>query len=223
MVRAYNDRISSVFRELVKKAKWELVVDEKTPTGTVEWGPVLTKIRQEKPAAIFFNDHVPADEVSFLDQFHNNPTKSLVFIQYGPSNPAFISLGKEKTNGAFWGTGYAGFGPRGDAWRDRYRKKYKEEPGVGTAAGTYTSSMIWADAVRKVGDAKDYKEVCRIIREYPWNITGPVHVFNPIDQTAVYGEGLAPFLAYQVQSLKHQLVNPIGFSTAKMQVPPWMK
>jgi branched-chain amino acid transport system substrate-binding protein len=223
MVRAYNDRISAVFRDLVKKVKWDLVVDEKTPTGTVEWGPVLTKIRQEKPAVIYFNDHVPADEVSFLDQFHTNPTKSLVFIQYGPSNPAFISLGKEKTNGIYWGTAYAPFGLRGDAWRDRYRKRYKEEPGVGTAAGTYTSAMIWADAVKKVGDVKDYKEVCRIIREYAWNITGPLHVFNPIDQTAIYGEGLSPFLAYQVQNQKHQLVSPIGFSTAKMQVSPWMK
>jgi len=223
MVRAYNDRISGVFRELIKKHNWELVVDEKTPTGTVEWGSVLTKIRQEKPAVIYFNDHVPADEVSFLDQFHNNPTKSMVFIQYGPSNPAFISLGKEKTNGIFWGTAFATVGPKGDAWRDRYRKKYKEEPGVGTAAGTFTSTMIWAEAVKKVGTEKDYKEVCRVIREYPYNITGVTHVFDPSNQTGIYGEGLSPFLVYQVQSLKHQLVSPLPFATTKMQLPPWMK
>jgi len=223
MIRAYNDRISANFRELVKKNNWELVVDEKTPTGTVEWGAVLTKIRQEKPAIIFLNDHVPADEVSFLEQFHTNPTKSLVFIQYGPSNPAFISLGKEKTNGSFWGTLFAPYGPKGEAWRERYRKKYKEEPGVGTAAGTYTSTMIWVEAVKKVGNAKDYEEVCRVIREYPYDITGNTIIFDPANQSAIVGEGLSAFMAYQVQNLKHQLVSPISYATAKMQVAPWMK
>jgi branched-chain amino acid transport system substrate-binding protein len=223
MIRAYNDRISTGFRELVKKHNWELAVDEKTPTGTVEWGAVLTKIRQEKPAIVFLNDHVPADEVSFLDQFHTNPTKSLIFIQYGPSNPAFINLGKEKTNGIFWGTLFAPHGPKGEAWRESYRKTYKEEPGVGTAAGTYTSTMIWAEAVKRVGDVKDYKEVCRVIREYPYDITGNTIVFDPANQSAIVGDGLSAFLTYQVQSLKHQLVSPTSFATAKMQVAPWMK
>jgi branched-chain amino acid transport system substrate-binding protein len=223
MIRAYNDRISAGFRDLVKKNNWELAVDEKTPTGTVEWGPVLTKIRQEKPAVIFFNDHVPADEVSFLGQFHTNPTKSLIFIQYGPSNPAFISLGKERTNGIFWGTVYAPFGTKGEAFRDSYRKKYKEEPGVGTAAGTYTSTMIWAEAVKKVGNVKDYKEICRVIKENPWNITGPLHVYNPVDQTAIYGEGLSPLVVYQVQKMKHQLVSPVTYKTADIEIPLWMK
>jgi hypothetical protein len=83
--------------------------------------------------------------------------------------------------------------------------------------------MIWAEAVKKVGNAKDYKEVCRVIREYPYNITGVTHVFDPSNQTGIYGEGLSPFLVYQVQSLKHQLVSPLPFATTKMQLPPWMK
>ena len=223
MVRAYNDRISKVFKELVAKTDWELAVDEKTPTGTVEWGPVLTKIRQANPAIIFLNDHVPSDEVAFLRQFHENPTKSMIFIQYGPSNPAFIDLGKEKTNGIFWGTLFAGFGPKYDVWRKRYVEKYKEEPGVGTAVGTYTSSMIWAQAVKRAGNEKDYAEICRIIREHAHNITGATHVFNPRNQTVIVGEGLCPFLVYQVQNLKHQLISPVGHATGKMEIPAWLK
>ena len=224
MVRGYNDRISARFRELVEKSgQWEIVVDEKTPLGTVEWGPVITKIRQAKPALIFFNDHVPSDEVAFLDQFHNNPTKSVMFIQYGPSNPAFISLGKEKANDIFWGTVFAGFGPKYEAWKKRYVEKYKEEPGVGTAVGTYTSAMIWAQAVERAGDEKNYKEVCRVIREFPYNITGVTHVFDPHTQSSILGEGLSPFLVFQVQDQKHQLVSPISLATEKIMVPGWVK
>jgi branched-chain amino acid transport system substrate-binding protein len=223
MVRGYNDRISARFRGLVDQSDWEIVVDEKTPTGTVEWGPVLTKIRKENPAIIFFNDHVPSDEVSFLDQFHNNPTKSVIFIQYGPSNPAFINLGQEKSNDIFWGTVYAGFGPQYEEWKKRYVEKYKEEPGVGTAAGTYTSSMIWAQAVQRAKDERNYEEVCRNIREYPFNITGPLHVFDPHNQTAILGEGLSPFLVYQIQDRQQQLVSPVPYATAEIKVPMWLK
>lgn len=223
MVRAYNDRISNRYRELLKETDWELVVDEKTPTGTVEWGPVLAKIRQEKPAVIFFNDHVPSDEVSFLDQFHSNPTNSVIFIQYGPSNPAFIDLGKEKTNDIFWGTLFGTFGEKGDGWRERYKKKYGEEAGIGTAAGTYTSTMIWANSAIQAGDEKNYEEVCRIIREYPHQYTGMVQVFNPETQTAIFGEGLSAFLVFQVQNQKHELVSPLKFGSSKIHVPHWIK
>jgi len=223
MVRAYNDRISKRYKGLLKNTDWELVVDEKTPTGTVEWGPVLAKIRQEKPAVIFFNDHVPSDEVAFLDQFHANPTNSVIFIQYGPSNPAFISLGKEKTNDIFWGTLFGTFGKQGNDWRARYKEKYGEEAGIGTAAGTYTNTMIWANSVMEAGDEKNYKEVSRIIRENPHRYTGMLHVFNPETQTAICGEGLAAFLAFQVRNQKHELVSPLKFGTSKVKVPYWVK
>ena len=223
MVRAYNDRISNRFKELLKQTGWRLVVDEKTPTGTVEWGATLAKIRRENPAVIFFNDHVPTDEVAFLDQFHNNPTNSIIFIQYGPSNPAFIELGKEKTNDVFWGTLFAPIAEQGREWRERYKRTYGEEAGIGTAAGTYVSTMIWATSAIKAGNEKNYKEVCRIIRENPHQVVGISHVFNPETQTAIYGEGLSPFVAFQVQSQKHEIVSPIGVETSKMKVPHWIK
>ncbi len=222
-VRGYNDRISKRFKAIVKKSKWEIVVDEQTPAGTVEWGPVLAKIRQANPAVIYFNDHLPQDEVAFLEQFHNNPIKSLLFMQYGPSNPAFINLAKAKSNGIFWGTATAFFGPKYEEWKKTYEKKYKEKPGMGTAAGTYTSSLIWAEAVKKAGSEKNYKEVCRMLRENPYSFTGMLHVFHPETQTALSGEGLAPFAVYQIQNLTHQLISPARYSSAKMQIPAWMK
>ena len=222
-VRGYNDRITKKFKTVMKKSKWEIVVDEQTPAGTVEWGPALSKIRQTNPAVIYFNDHLPQDEVAFLEQFHNNPIKSLIFMQYGPSNPSFISLAKTKANGIFWGTATAFFGPRYEAWRQAYEKKYKEKPGMGTAAGTYTSALIWAEAVRKAGSEKNYREVCRMLREFSYSFTGMVHVFNPDTQTVIPGEGLAPFAVYQIQDLKHQLISPARYASGKVQIPAWLK
>ena len=198
-------------------------MDEKTPAGTVEWRATLTKIRQAKPSVIYFNDHVTQDEVAFLKQFHTNPTNSLIFMQYGPSNPAFIDLGKKKTNDIFWGTVYAGFGPKMESWKKRYLAKYDEEPGVGTAIGTYTSAMIWAGAVKKTGSEKKYAEVCRNIREFTHNISGPTHVYNPNDQSGILGEGLLPYMVYQIQDMKQQLVSPARFSTSPIKIPAWMK
>ena len=101
--------------------------------------------------------------------------------------------------------------------KKRYVEKYKEEPGVGTAVGTYTSAMIWAQAVERAGDEKNYKEVCRVIREYSYNITGVTHVFDPHTQSSILGEGLSPFLVFQVQDQKHhELVSPISLATEKI-------
>jgi len=223
MERAYNERISKEFKSLVKKSNWELVVDEKTPGGTVEWASALTKIRKEKPSVIFLNDHIPSDEIAFIEQFKMNPTKSLIFIQYGPGNPAFLTLGKQKTNGIFWGSNWGAFGKKGQEWRRNYEKKFGEKAGIGTGAGTYSNTMIWAEAVKKAGNEKNYKEVCRMIREYPHQVVGGVHVFNPNTQTAIYGEGLLPMLIFQVQNEVHKLVAPIVYAEADMLVPEWMK
>jgi hypothetical protein len=83
--------------------------------------------------------------------------------------------------------------------------------------------MIWANSVEEAGDEKNYKEVCRIIRENPHQYTGMLHVFNPETQTALVGEGLVAFLVFQVQNQKHEIVSPLKFGTSKLKVPHWIK
>jgi hypothetical protein len=62
-----------------------------------------------------------------------------------------------------------------------------------------------------------------MLREYPYSFTGMVHVFHPETQTVIQGEGLAPFAVYQIQDLKHQLVSPPIYASAKIQIPAWLK
>ena len=60
-----------------------------------EWGPVLAKIRQDPPSVICITHFLPADLAQFAVQFAPNPTPSLVYMQYGPSVPAFRETSDE--------------------------------------------------------------------------------------------------------------------------------
>ena len=47
---------------------------------------------------------LPADLAQFMVQFAPNPTNSLVYMQYGPSIPAFREIAKEASNGVLYAT-----------------------------------------------------------------------------------------------------------------------
>ena len=65
-----------------KKAGWEVVMNETFPYGTTDWGSILTQIRSEQPAAIVCSVLSVADISSFVKQFMENPTPSLLDISY---------------------------------------------------------------------------------------------------------------------------------------------
>ena len=64
-----------------------------------EWGPTLAKIRQDPPAVIAITHFLPQDLAQFMVQFVAQSDHSLVYMQYGPSMPAFREIAKEASNG----------------------------------------------------------------------------------------------------------------------------
>ncbi len=68
--------------DLATAAGWTVVMNETFPYGTTDWGSILTKIRAEKPAAIVCSVLSVADISSFVKQFMENPTPSLLDISY---------------------------------------------------------------------------------------------------------------------------------------------
>ena len=70
------------------------------PSGEVnDWRAFLAKVRQDPPDLVVNTDWVPANASTFITQFLEDPTDSLVFIQYGPSVPEFLDLTKDKGHG----------------------------------------------------------------------------------------------------------------------------
>ncbi len=95
--------ISKGLRSTLKQRGWRLVGDETVPYGTVnDWGAILSKVRSTKPDLIINTDYLPANEATFMKQFNANPTKSIVFLQYGPAIPEFLELTKNDASGVLY-------------------------------------------------------------------------------------------------------------------------
>lgn len=119
----YSIVIANAIRDRLTEFGFELGLYETVPFPTNQWGPTLAKLRQNPPAAIAVTHFLPQDLAQFMTQFLPEPTQSLVYMQYGPSLPAFREIGKEAVNGVIYSTV---IGCLPDEFSAAYRKTYRE-------------------------------------------------------------------------------------------------
>ena len=97
----YSESIADGLVETFKEKGWKIAGEEKVPFGPVnDWGTIIAKIRSANPDFIVNTDYQVSNEASFMQQFLQNPTQSLVFMQYGPNQPQFFELTKDKARRA---------------------------------------------------------------------------------------------------------------------------
>jgi len=189
--------VSAGIRSEMEGTDWEIVLDTVHPTQ-LEWGPDLIKIRQENPAAIFFIDFVPPDEASFLRQFLEEPTQSLVLMEHGPGLPEFLDLvGAENAEGLLWGAGEYLYGlPEQEEYEARYMARWGRVP---ASSNTYDCVMVWAECVRICGDPTDYHGVIDALTTHEFH--GLMGVYHVDKETHVgrAGYDYLPTRIFQIQ------------------------
>jgi ABC-type branched-subunit amino acid transport system substrate-binding protein len=163
------------FRTAAKDKGWKVVVEEVVPYGTTSWLPILTKIRKMNPGIIYIEDISVPDQVSFIREFLRRPINALVHIGYTPSLVDFAeNIGAD-------GNGMLGVWPPPAGpeyrnkeiadWVDLYQKKFDRTP-AGTSFTAYDSVKMWANAVKQVGDEKNYNAINRYIANNPNKMFG---------------------------------------------------
>ncbi len=94
---SYNIMAADKFAELAQQQGYEIVVNETTQFGVVEWGPILSKIEETQPAYVTFWILDPADAARFMIQFHDrfaeNGINALVLHAIYPQYPRVFNLG----------------------------------------------------------------------------------------------------------------------------------
>ena len=221
----YHKWISEDFKEILAAEGWEVVVDDLVPFGTSEWGSTLGKIRAKDVSWILFIDLVPADEATFIKQFLERPINAHLYLMFGPSIPEFLELTGDSANGTYWCTLIAPLmhTEKGKSWAGRFEKKYGRSPGFSTSAFTYDEVHMWSQAVRKVGNEKDYKAICNYIRENPYEGVCGRYIFDPEDQHALVGDDKIPVHLYQIQNIQHKLIVLGDTVVSPYITPPWFK
>jgi branched-chain amino acid transport system substrate-binding protein len=235
----YSVNIANAVKDKAGQYGWKVSLFETVTVPISEWGPTLAKIRQEPPGLIVVTHFYPGDLAQFMIQFSGNPTSSLVYMQYGPSIPAFRDVGKQAVNGVLYATVVAALQDEiGSAFERRYKAKFGATAGHLSGCQPYDGCYIWAAAAALAGgtgepgnDAQNRKVADRM-RSMIYRGVNGVTRFIANEQTAYQypTQTKDPSLGMPHQFLQIQdytkgpaLISPPPYDTGKFTTPPWIK
>lgn len=217
--------IAKGLEKAAKEAGWEVVYSEEVPYETTEWTGILSKIRAAKPSLVHLELLDPAVTTTFMSQFRDNPPENaLLNIGYVGATPGVdevMAQGGAESVLSFTLNAHLP-GERGDAFIKQWEAEYGQKPAMSLAAAIYDMTIMWAEAVKKVGDATDYPAVADAIRALRYDgLTGKFQ-FNDRNYINT-GDATQPAQLFQVQD-KNRVRLMIGSQkTGEIVKPSWAK
>jgi branched-chain amino acid transport system substrate-binding protein len=224
----YDSLIAQTYEARMKELGWTVnSKDSFTATNVADWGPLLSKVRQNPPTVLFTTDYNPADNAAMVKAWAANPAKTILYQQYGPSVPEYLNLAGDASNGVIWATVLGLLtDPLGKDFRTRYQAKYNAQPGWANAGGCYDSVMCWANAVMRAGDPKNYKAVATQTEKLIYRgVTGGISFKDHAGRSYPW-ETMDPSLGQahiivQLQNKEHKIVFPDPYADGKFVLPSW--
>ena len=223
----YSKGIADGMAESFGEAGWEVTINDLLPFGEInDWRGFLGKVRQDPPAVLINTDYVSANAALFVSQFNEDPTDSLVFIQYAPSVPEFLELTKDQSSGIVYnllgGVLDTPTNPRAAEVLEKYTTKYGNEPGTYGPA-LYEQVLIYAKALEEVGDPSDRVAIGKAIGASNTQTAMGAVQFDPKTHLAVQSNDGIPIQFYQINDGERVLFYPPVYSTGEFAEPEWMK
>jgi branched-chain amino acid transport system substrate-binding protein len=212
-----------------KEKGWKVAKRETVPYGTNEWGAIMTRIRRIDPALIHIEIPSAQENITFFRQFIKKPTNSILSLGWGITPREVVENLGDGADGIVgeMPTGLPGpVAPNaaGQAWIDKFVKLYNHQIPAGSWA-TYTGVMAWANAVKAVGDAYDFKAVNAYLRENGYQ--GHQGLIKWDQDNVLRAQEAAPVVHYQVQGgeLKTIFTDPPTkpYKDSQFIVPRWIK
>ncbi len=228
---AYTQTISKSVQKAIAESggKWVLgpVTDIQFPVQ--DWSPVLRALHESQAGVMFIDHWVAAELAAFCQQFAADPVKgSLVYLQYGPSQPEFLKLAGSAAEGMIWGTV---IGTHADAkatdFRTRYTKRFGDNMGIVYTGSGYDTvkalASVWASV-----DPANYDAVGAAIRKLRYEGVCGTYSFDRPEQaplvhpwqTEDVKAGISHLLL-QVQDGKHKIIAPDELAEVKIKPAPW--
>ena len=224
---SYNVMAADKFSSLAKEAGYEIVVDELTQFGVVEWGPILSKIDEAQPAYVTFWNLDPTDAARFMIQFKekfgDKGLSALVYMQYTPNIPEFYELAGDAAEGVLWTSSVGAVGSEVPAYTERWKAKFNQDPKSVYAYITRDAFDMWVLAVEQAGCSDCYEKVIENLRALKYDGMGGHFEFTQDDQQAKSGPDYLPTLWYQIQNGNNVPMAPEAFKAGDYVLPYWIK
>jgi branched-chain amino acid transport system substrate-binding protein len=235
----YSVTIANAIADNLSKYGWTTTIKDTLGAQISEWGPTIQKLRNDPPAVIAITHWVPQDLAQFMIQFVPNPINSLIYMQYGPSIPAFRQIGKEAVNGIIYSTVVATLPDEiGTDFTQRYQAKYGKDAVALTAGMTYDSVHYLAIAAAVAGglgakgDVQQNRKVAAVLKKMIYRgVNGTTRFFDKYQAAVPYPDATRdpslgmPHQFLQIQDYRGEpaLIAPPPYDTAAFKLPPWFK
>ncbi len=223
----YSKGIADGMEASFTAAGWEVTENDLVPFGEInDWRGFLAKVRQDPPAVLINTDYLSSNAALFVSQFNEDPTDSLVFIQYAPSVPEFLELTKEQSTGIVYnllgGVLNTPTNPRAAEVLGKYEAAYGNQPGTYGPA-LYEQVYIYAAALEKVGDPSDRVAIGEAIGASSTQTVMGGMTFDPATHLSVQSNEGVPLQFYQIRDGQRVLFYPPAYATGEFEEPSWMK
>lgn len=225
---SYNILAADKFAELASAKGYDVVVDEIIQFGHVEFGPILSKIKDSGASFVTFWDLDPKDAANFMKQFYDafidEGIQALVYMQFTPVIPEFLDLAGEAAEGLLWSSTVNPVADRVDDYDERWIAKFGSEPASSYSYGTRDGFDLWVAAVERAGSVDDFEAVIEELKKTDHDgLTGRI-VFDPEDHTAYAGVDYIPTVWHQVWDGRHNTSFPREYAKGyAYKLPPWVK
>jgi branched-chain amino acid transport system substrate-binding protein len=227
---AYSSSIAQTLRKDLGGLGWKVVQYDTYTVPQADWGGVLTRIRSHNPDLVFQSDYFAGDEASFIKQFAQAPTRSLVYQQYAPSVPEYRQLSGTASNGVLWATttGTILGDDLGRRYQQAYVNAYHQQPGLSNSGNQYDLVRVWAQAAGVAADPYDYAHVGDNVRNMVFRGVNGTYKMGPTQTCMPYPAYTkdptlgTPLLTYQIQNGKQVIISPDPYSTGTYQPQPWL-
>ncbi|MBU2646608.1 ABC transporter substrate-binding protein [bacterium] len=225
----YNTAPSDEVIKMAQKDGYEVVINEFTQFGKVDWNDIMTKLDRERPAYVSLWLLLATDSAlfqkAFVQRFGKKGYDGIVVYQYTPSTPEYMALTKEAAEGVIWMGGSMKVNePAVASYLNRWKAKYGAYPTDNYATHVRQIFDMWAEAVTATGCSNCYNRVVNYVLQHPHKGLHTNFVFNPRNNTTLYGDGFYPVEWSQIRGGKHIHVYPENkYKEGDFIKPPWMK
>ena len=229
---SYTQLISKATQEAAAatNGEWEIAAITDIQFPVQDWAPVIRALQDTDAAAIMIDHWVAAELAAFAQQYAFDPVPdSLVYLQYGPSQPEFLDLAQGAGEGMVWGTVYGVYADeQGNAFREKYRATYPGTMGMVYTGGGYDTVKILAQAWETAGDPDDFDAVGDAIREIEYRGVNGFYRFDPETNSGISYPNMTDdpeagqaHLFFQVQDNEHRIIAPSPYAEVDFVAPPW--
>ena len=235
----YSGNIANAMNDNAARYGLEVSLFESVKVPISEWGPTLAKLRADPPAIIAVTHFYPQDQAQFMNQFMEEPTDSLAYMQYGASLAAFRDIAGKNSEGVIYATVIGALQDEiGTAFSDKYIGKFGANSSPNGGGQTYQALHAYTVAAALAGGpGKPYEEDRnRAVADRLRNLIyrGPMGTMriNPDGQSAFCYTSQTndpslgmPHIFSQIRDHKADgvLIAPKPYDVASFKRPIWMK